>query len=160
MYSAVVSNANPWIARAAPSGVEYGYLFIRREETESRGNLAGFIIEAESDIYVSVRFNSNATNGGNQYHAGALVSKGDSGFGTRFRAGALQNQTGAHMNFASIMATENNTKVSITVPQDVELLSGATGTIQVTLDYGQTYVVAAEQNNTCLLYTSDAADEP
>ena len=24
--------------------------------------------------------------------------------------------------------------------------SGATGTIQVTLDYGQTYVVAAEQN--------------
>ena len=52
------------------------------------------------------------------------------------------------MNFASIMATENNTKVSITVPQDVELLSGATGTIQVTLDYGQTYVVAAEQNNT------------
>ena len=148
MYSAVVSNANPWIDRAAPSGVEYGYLFIRREETESRGNLAGFIIEAESDIYVSVRFNSNATNGGNQYHAGALVSKGDSGFGTRFRAGALQNQTGAHMNFASIMATENNTKVSITVPQDVELLSGATGTIQVTLDYGQTYVVAAEQNNT------------
>ena len=52
------------------------------------------------------------------------------------------------MNFASIMATENNTTVSITVPQDVELLSGATGTIQVTLDYGQTYVVAAEQNNT------------
>ena len=28
MYSAVVSNANPWIDRAAPSGVEYGYLFI------------------------------------------------------------------------------------------------------------------------------------
>ena len=74
MYSAVVSNANPWIDRAAPSGVEYGYLFVRREETESKGNLAGFIIEAESDIYVSVRFNSNATNGGNQYHAGALVS--------------------------------------------------------------------------------------
>ena len=99
----------------------------------------------KSDIYVSVRFNSNATGGGNQYHAGALVSKGDSGFGTRFRAGALQNQTGSHLNFASIMSTENNTKVRISIPQDVELLSGVTGTFEVTLDYGQTYVVAAEQ---------------
>ena len=67
MYSAVVSNANPWIDRAAPNSVEYGYLFINRNDTETPGNIAGFIIEAESDIYVSVRFNSNATNGGNQY---------------------------------------------------------------------------------------------
>ena len=146
MYSGVVSNANPWIDRAAPQGTEYDYLFIRREATESMGSLAGFIIEAESDIYVSVRFNSNATNGGNQYHAGALVSKGDSGFGKRFRAGALQNQTGSHLNFASVMATENQTKVTFTLPNGVESLFGKTGTFEVVLNYGQTYVVAAELN--------------
>ena len=33
MYSGVVSNANPWIDRAAPQGTEYDYLFIRREAT-------------------------------------------------------------------------------------------------------------------------------
>ena len=45
MYSAVVSNANPWIDRAAPSGVEYGYLFIRRRRQKVREILQDLLLK-------------------------------------------------------------------------------------------------------------------
>ena len=48
MYSAVVSNANPWIDRAAPQGVEYDYLFIRREATESMGSLQDLLLKLKA----------------------------------------------------------------------------------------------------------------
>ena len=85
----VVSNANPAIvALADDPGNTNGWwsnLFVELDQTEQILN-KGFIIEAESEVYVSVRMNSD----GQQYQAGALVSKGKSGLGTRFWAGMLQ----------------------------------------------------------------------
>ena len=94
----VVSNANPAIvALADDPGNTNGWwsnLFVELDQTEQILN-KGFIIEAESEVYVSVRMNSD----GQQYQAGALVSKGKSGLGTRFWAGMLQNQTALHVGF-------------------------------------------------------------
>ena len=70
-----VSNANSQEISAGPNGSS-GYLFIPRSGTETARNDAGFIIEAEQEIYVSARFNSGEAIGGRQYHGGALVSKG------------------------------------------------------------------------------------
>ena len=44
MYS-VVSNANPWIDRVAFSGVEYGYLFIRRRRQKAREILQDLLLK-------------------------------------------------------------------------------------------------------------------
>jgi len=84
LYSeGVVSNDSPSVISLADDpGNTNGWwsnLFIEIDQTEQILN-KGFIIEAESEIYVSVRVNSD----GQQYQAGALVSKGKSGLGTRF----------------------------------------------------------------------------
>ena len=50
-------------------------------------NNRGFIIESEDVIYVSVRVRAAST-----FHAGALVSKGQSALGTEFRVGGLVNE--------------------------------------------------------------------
>jgi gliding motility-associated-like protein len=82
----------------------------------------GFIIESEGLIYANIRTNSG---GGNQ--AGGLVAKGISGLGKRFRAGAMLNPTNIEglLNFFSILATENNTKVTISnIPNGTVLANG------------------------------------
>ena len=75
-------------------------------------NNRGFIIESEDVIYVSVRVRAAST-----YHAGALVSKGQSALGTEFRVGGLVNEVvgGSFQTFFSLIATENNTDISITI---------------------------------------------
>jgi hypothetical protein len=75
-------------------------------------NNRGFIIESEDVIYVSVRVRSE-----NTFHAGALVSKGQSAKGTEFRVGGLVNEGagGGFQTFFSLIATENNTDISITI---------------------------------------------
>ncbi|MBT7135524.1 MAG: gliding motility protein, partial [Polaribacter sp.] len=75
-------------------------------------NNRGFIIESEDVIYVSVRVRS-----ANTFHAGALVSKGQSALGTEFRIGGLVNEVvgGGFQTFFSLIATENNTDISITI---------------------------------------------
>jgi gliding motility-associated-like protein len=86
----------------------------------------GFIIESEGLIYANIRTNSG---GGNQ--AGGLVAKGISGLGKRFRAGAMLNPTNIEglLNFFSILATENNTKVTISnIPNGTVLANGNTFT--------------------------------
>ncbi|MDG1508590.1 MAG: hypothetical protein P8Q53_02280, partial [Flavobacteriaceae bacterium] len=75
-------------------------------------NNRGFIIESEDVIYVSVRVRSAST-----FHAGALVSKGQSALGTEFRVGGFVNEVlgGSFQTFFSLIATENNTDISITI---------------------------------------------
>ena len=93
-----VSNSNPAVIELAQDpGNNNGWwsnLFVESSETEQVLN-KGFIIEAEAEVYISVRANSD----GQQYQAGALVSKGKPGLGTRFRAGMLQNQNTSHIGF-------------------------------------------------------------
>ena len=114
----------------------------------------GFIVEAEDLIYVSVRLNAALVtqNGVSSYnHAGGLVSKGNSALGKTFRLGAMSNplNDSSLLNFASVLATENNTKVTISnLPVGTVLTSGqiTTGDIVVTLNKNQSYVLALENS--------------
>lgn len=71
----------------------------------------GYIIEAESLVYVAVRVMAGGYN-----QAGSLVSKGLSALGKEFRVGAFintatTNSSPLRYTFLSILATENNTLV-------------------------------------------------
>jgi len=107
----------------------------------------GYVIEAEDLIYVSVR-----TNAGNGAHAGGLVSKGNSALGTLFRLGAMLNPLYDQnlLNFASILSTESNTKITISnIPVGTLFSDGTTftGPITVTLNKNESYVLALENIN-------------
>ena len=114
----------------------------------------GFIVEAEDLIYVSVRLNAGLVtqNGVSSYnHAGGLVSKGNSALGKTFRLGAMSNplNDSSLLNFASVLATENNTKITISnLPVGTVLTSGitTTGDIVVTLNKNESYVLALENS--------------
>jgi hypothetical protein len=84
----------------ADNTVQWSEIFVNPSLTEVVSD-KGFVIEADSEIYVSYRFYSV-----NEYQAGALVSKGISALGTRFRSGMLQNQSASsgHLGFISVMA--------------------------------------------------------
>lgn len=107
----------------------------------------GYVIEAEDLIYASVR--TNARNGA---HAGGLVSKGNSALGTIFRLGAMLNPLfdASLLNFASVLSTENNTKITISnIPIGTVFTDGTTftGPITVTLNKNESYVLALENIN-------------
>lgn len=106
----------------------------------------GFIIESEGSIYANIRTNSG---GGNQ--AGGLVAKGISGLGKRFRAGAMLNTTNITglLNFFSVLATENNTKVTISnIPNGTTLANNQifTGSEIIKLDKNESYTLAINGN--------------
>lgn len=109
----------------------------------------GYIIEAEDLVYVSVRVNASRNNNGSYNHAGGLVSKGNSALGTVFRLGAMLNPNvdGTLLNFASILATENNTTVTISnIPLGTIFSNGTVynGPIVITLNKNESYVLALE----------------
>ncbi|MDP5230970.1 MAG: T9SS type B sorting domain-containing protein [Cellulophaga sp.] len=135
-----VSNANP---DEIALGSGNGQLFIPSAQTSTVVNNRGFIIEAEAPVYVSVRMNAG---GGSQ--AGALVSKGQAALGTTFRVGAYTNENPQdnYLNFVSVMATENNTRVEFgDIPNNLTL-QNYTGPIPIppiTLQKGESYTLAA-----------------
>lgn len=112
----------------------------------------GYIIEAESLIYVAARVLA-----GNYNQAGSLVSKGISAIGNEFRVGAFIN-TGStnsatfRYTFLSILATENNTVVDFSGIKAGVTLVGNTSVgnnpPSVTLNRGQSYVLATEDIST------------
>ena len=163
LYSeGVVSNDSPSVISLADDpGNTNGWwsnLFIEIDQTEQILN-KGFIIEAESEIYVSVRVNSD----GQQYQAGALVSKGKSGLGTRFWAGMLQNQTPLHVGFVSVMATEDQTVISYNFSKDVNTIGGEKKVgipLLVTLDKGESYILASQELQDGLIGTSITSTKP
>ena len=112
----------------------------------------GFIVEAEDLIYVSVRVNAGLTQTGTYVHAGGLVSKGNSALGKNFRLGAMLNPLfdTSVLNFASILATENGTKVTISnIEIGTRLSNGTsiTGPIEIILNKNESYVIALENYN-------------
>ena len=109
----------------------------------------GYIVEALDLVYVNIRV--NAGNNGNGAHAGGLVSKGNSALGTIFRLGAMLNPLvdPTLLNFASILSTENNTKVTISnIPIGTIFSDGTiyTAPIVITLNKNESYVLALENN--------------
>ena len=144
--SGTVDNSNPVaIELAQDPGNNNGWwsnLFVESSETEQTLN-KGFIVESESEVYVSVRANSD----GQQYQAGALVSKGKSGLGTRFRAGMFQHQNTSHIGFISIMASEDLTQISFEFTKNIETLGGlktSEAPLVVTLNKGESYILASQ----------------
>lgn len=116
----------------------------------------GYTIEAEDLVYVSVRLNSsrNNTNPITYNHAGGLVSKGNSALGKEFRLGAMLNPSVDNnlLNFASILATENNTNITISnLPIGTILTNGTiiSGPINIILNKNESYIMALEnyENN-------------
>lgn len=105
----------------------------------------GYIIEAEDLVSVSIRIRSLDTN-----HASAIVSKGLAGLGKEFRIGAFLNTTtpgygSLHYTFASILATENNTKVSFgDIKPGVSLINNSEGNTpsDIVLNSGESFVIA------------------
>ncbi|MFV8353363.1 T9SS type B sorting domain-containing protein [Flavobacterium sp. XS2P14] len=112
----------------------------------------GYIVEAEDLIYVSVRVNGGFNQGNNSFaHAGGLVSKGNSALGKTFRLGAMLNPLldSSLLNFASILSTENGTKVTISSIPNGTILSNGTvisGDIVVTLNKNESYVLAMDNS--------------
>jgi hypothetical protein len=107
----------------------------------------GFIIEAESVVYVSVRLN-----GGGSNQAGQITSKGLAALGKEYRVGAflntiLQGYGTNNLTFASILATENNTVITFDdIKPGTSLLNSTNGDspFSITLNSGESYVIAVQ----------------
>ena len=153
-----VSNGNPKQVIIAndptDNTVQWSEIFVNSNQTELVLD-TGFIIEAESEIYVSFRFTSLSP----YYQAGALVSKGVSALGTRFRAGMLQNQSSNHLGFISVMATENNTTVDFDLKDGVQT-TGGQNDHSVTLNKFQSYFITNTNNLNSLIGSLVKSDKP
>lgn len=145
--SGVVNNTTPYVYTI---GTGNGTQLITPKNTIGKLTNKGYIIEADDMIYVSMRINSAFSNQSNSYnHAGGLVSKGNSALGTIFRLGAMYNPEldRSLLNFAGILATENNTQLTISdIPNGTVLTDGTviSGPITLNLNKNESYVLALE----------------
>ena len=121
----------------------------------------GYLIEASDFVYANVR-----TMAGGTSQAGGLVAKGTSGMGKTYRIGGMLNNynggtgnEGCMLNFASFIATENDTHVTITLSNPLAInklmANGVTysGPINVVLNKNESYVMAFQ--NTTSEYLSN-----
>ncbi|QBZ98795.1 PKD-like domain-containing protein [Flavobacterium sangjuense] len=115
----------------------------------------GYLIEATDLIYANIRVLSNS---GSQ--AGGLVAKGTSAMGKTFRIGGMLNKFNpignfdSILNFASFIATENDTHVTITLSDPAAIGTPMTngviynGPISVTLQKNESYIFSFENTTT------------
>lgn len=148
------NTVNGTVSRDQPYVYNIGFgdntsLFVSTGNLNTVFNNKGYIIEAEDQIYVAIRF--TASNENNQ--ASGIVSKGLAGLGTDFRIGAFINTglsnfgyTNNHLTFISVLATENNTTVSFDdIKPGVQLIGNAgvgNAPADVILNRGESYVIA------------------
>ena len=92
-------------------------------------------IESQDVIYASVRVRSAST-----FHAGALVSKGQSALGLEFRVGGFINElpVNSFQTFYSILATENNTNITLNIDGSLS---------NITLNEDKSYVGSFDFSN-------------
>ncbi|MFE3847524.1 T9SS type B sorting domain-containing protein [Flavobacterium sp. LB3P45] len=143
VYTRSINKNNPWIYSI---GSGNDTQIFTPNTTIGKLNNKGYIVEAEDLIYTSLR-----TNAGSYAQAGGLVSKGNSALGKEFRIGAMLNKynTTGLMNFASILAVENGTNITISnIPNGTVLTDGTqfTGPLSFTLNKNESYVLAMENN--------------
>ena len=148
VINATVSNNNPYIYYI---GTGDDTQLITPKTAIGKLNNKGYILEANDLIYCSVRVNSNPNNQRGYNHAGGLVTKGNSALGTSFRLGAMYNPLfdPSLLNFASILATENNTSITISNISNGTILTDGTivnGPITITLNKNETYVMALDNS--------------
>ncbi|PQJ72547.1 T9SS type B sorting domain-containing protein [Polaribacter butkevichii] len=134
-----VSNTSPFSTTSRAVGDQ---LFQSPQRTATIINDKGYIIEANDVIYVSVRMISSGR--GNQ--ASAIVSKGLSALGSEFRMGGFPstNPASGHLNFVSVMATENNTNVTFDDFTPGITINNYAGSVPFTktLNEGESFIVS------------------
>lgn len=146
IINATVSNNNPYVYKI---GVGSNTQLFTPKTTIGKLINKGYIIEADDLIYASVRVNAGINENKGYNHSGGLVSKGNSALGKTFRLGAMSNPLydPTLLNFASILATENNTTVTISnIPNGALLADGTVvnGPIVFNLNKNESYVIALE----------------
>ena len=96
----------------------------------------------------------------NRNQAGALVSKGISALGTRFRAGMLQNYNtfNGHIGFISVMATENRTTINFELQGSVQT-TGGKSSHSITLEKFQSYIIANKTDTNSLIGSLISSDK-
>ncbi len=162
----VVSKSNPYVYN-----IGYGantQLMTPKSEVNTVRSDKGFIIEADDLVYAAVRVIA-----GNNNQAGALVSKGLAGLGTRFRIGSLLNLTANpytdnHYTFVSVMATENNTLVAFSdIKSGAVLINNAVAgntPAPIILNSGESFVMAVQgptnANRDALIGALVSSDKP
>ncbi len=111
----------------------------------------GVMLQGTKDFYVSFRMRHAS-------HAETIISKGKPGIGTSFRLGCTINESQDNRkNFvASVMATENNTSVTLSNYNTGVIFSSGTGNITAdtqtyTLNAGQCIVFSGYSNVTANL---------
>ncbi len=138
-----VSNIN---SAEIPLGSGESQLFMPSNITSRVTTDKGYIIEANAPIYVSVRMLA-----GNNFQAGALVSKGLSALGNTFRIGTYTNENSQSslLDFISVMATEDNTQVNFSDLPSGTIIENYSGSIPfaINLNEGESYIVATQRNN-------------
>ncbi|WP_278035264.1 T9SS type B sorting domain-containing protein [Flavobacterium nitratireducens] len=159
IINATINKNNPYVF---PIGVgEDTQLFVPKIKTGQNSN-KGYIIEADDLVYCSVRVNAGLNQNNGYNHAGGLVTKGNSALGTIFRLGAMTNPLfdSSLLNFASILATDNNTTVTISnIPAGTVLANGTivTGPITINLNKNESYIIALENNQNETSQTSNSS---
>ena len=146
IINATVSNNNPYIYFI---GTGDDTQLLTPKTVIGKITNKGYIIEADDLIYVSVRLNASPNQNNGYNHAGGIVSKGNSALGTTFRLGAMLNPLNDQtlLNFASILATENNTTITISDIANGSILENGlavTGPIVVHLNKNESYIIALE----------------
>ena len=140
------------ISAANPITIDLGFgegtkMFVGVENVNIVLSDFGIILEGTKDFYASFRVRS-------QNHAEMLVSKGRPGIGNSFRLGHIINESvDPRKSFvASVMATENNTNLTLSnYDANVTFVSGL-GTISsssqsFTLNAGQSVIFSGYSNN-------------
>lgn len=160
------------VSREIPYVYNIGYgndsqLIVASNLVNSVRSNKGFIVEAEDLVYVTVRLIAGS---GNQ--AGEIVSKGLAALGNSFRLGAMHNLVissygDVNYTFASVLATENNTTVSVNgLKPGTQLLNSNSGNdpYSVVLNAGQSFTFAArgphEPNRDALIGAHISSDKP
>ncbi len=101
----------------------------------------GIVVEADEPVYVNIRQRSGS-------QGASMTSKGCAAIGTEFRVGTMRARLGTSQSyrndFFSIMATEDNTVVTIDEIKPGMIFTGRTDTspITVTLQKWESYTVA------------------
>jgi hypothetical protein len=145
-----INNSSPY--RYDIPGTGQTQLAVNRSNVGRVITNRGYIITADCPIYVSVRYNV-------QYQAGAFTSKGAAGLGTHFRTAMYPNGDATSperaydfLNYISITATQNNTRIKATLPNanaGSEILVGGaqvnyTGPIEIDLNENESYIIGVD----------------
>lgn len=144
-------NSPVLISSSSPISIPIGTgqptkMFLNLSDVNTVVSDKGIILEGSKDFYVSFRMRADN-------HAETLISKGRPGIGKKFRLGCLINESQDNRKsfVASVMATENNTTVTLSNYNTEVIFASGSGNITsdsqtFTLNAGQSVVFSGYSN--------------